>query len=618
MKNKSIIFLRFLICILIITPIIIGPNYVRAGWLEDTLDDIAQSPEFGVTPESVYGYFGEIRYTPQLRTVKFPIELQGPHLHTSPCGFDIFFGSFSAFRPEYLVSLAQGVLAAAPAYAFNLALSSLCTRCQALMQELSDLAQKINNLNLNSCQILQLADPWLKQKLGIKGDKGALDGVVGKLESAVEWVDQNVVEKLESFIGKDNEGTTSFSELAAHFFAPVENSNNGFSFWLKVLYINGLCSQRPKIGITGSCELGACDVFVVCDSWNSNITHNHLLRVVFQNPKEYAAFLRYIAGDYYFEADFSKQGNCESVRDIISCFTSWIGQGSCDACDPASLMKANKLTQPTWVSKLESIIASDKKGDSISKLGSLSFNCATNGGTVTLTLKEMTTESGNFILLKDIAEAGGGSAAYNADARQVRCERKTASSPCSGASDVETCIQNIVSNFETKLRITATSATNQNNQSIPLDNRIKALAHVLGYLRMLALLESTSLKMYFVHKDIRPKIIEAAGKAYLSGLHIEYARKGIQLLDNTMPVIKAAKGFYDDPKMCKQCSDVINWMHTARKHLMWYLELFTAYALHDLNRIDTLLRDAIDRAKSGYLALLKEGAIESGDKEGSE
>ena len=52
---------------------------------------------------------------------------------------------------NYLVQMFQKILQAAPAMAFDLALSTLCQQCSNIMKGLESLANELNNLQMNEC-----------------------------------------------------------------------------------------------------------------------------------------------------------------------------------------------------------------------------------------------------------------------------------------------------------------------------------------------------------------------------------------------------------------------------------------------------------------------------------
>ncbi|MCU8106913.1 conjugal transfer protein TraH [Shewanella sp. SM101] len=69
---------------------------------------------------------------------------RAPYLQASCKGIDFFGGSLSLIKREELVQMARSIAAAAPMYAFQLAMGMLCPDCNAI---LADLAKRLNSLN---------------------------------------------------------------------------------------------------------------------------------------------------------------------------------------------------------------------------------------------------------------------------------------------------------------------------------------------------------------------------------------------------------------------------------------------------------------------------------------
>lgn len=72
------------------------------------------------------------------------VAVRAPYLQSSCKGIDFFGGSLSIIKREELVQMARSIAAAAPMYAFQLAMGMLCPDCNAI---LADLAKRLNALN---------------------------------------------------------------------------------------------------------------------------------------------------------------------------------------------------------------------------------------------------------------------------------------------------------------------------------------------------------------------------------------------------------------------------------------------------------------------------------------
>lgn len=93
------------------------------------------------------------------------ISLTSPSLKVGCGGIDLIMGGFSYLNFEYLVQKFQSILSAAPAFAFQIALKTLCEGCADVLASLDSLVNQINNLNVNSCQASKAIGAWGGQKL---------------------------------------------------------------------------------------------------------------------------------------------------------------------------------------------------------------------------------------------------------------------------------------------------------------------------------------------------------------------------------------------------------------------------------------------------------------------
>ncbi|MDE8652250.1 conjugal transfer protein TraH [Novosphingobium album (ex Liu et al. 2023)] len=81
--------------------------------------------------------------------------LQLPRARAGCGGIDIFAGSFSFINASELVAMLKAVANNAVGFAFSLAIDTVCPECSKIMQEFSQKAQLMNNLNINSCEMAQ-------------------------------------------------------------------------------------------------------------------------------------------------------------------------------------------------------------------------------------------------------------------------------------------------------------------------------------------------------------------------------------------------------------------------------------------------------------------------------
>ncbi len=98
------------------------------------------------------------------------VNLQLPRARAGCGGIDIFAGSFSFINASEIVAMLKAVANNAVGFAFSLAIDTVCPECSKIMQEFSQKAQLMNNLNINSCELAQglVGGIWPKGDLADK------------------------------------------------------------------------------------------------------------------------------------------------------------------------------------------------------------------------------------------------------------------------------------------------------------------------------------------------------------------------------------------------------------------------------------------------------------------
>lgn len=81
-----------------------------------------------------------------------PFAIKAPSLKAGCGGIDMVFGSLGFLDKEQFVKFAEGIMAAAPGVAFDLALKTLCPSCSETLKALQAMSNQINNMSLDSCQ----------------------------------------------------------------------------------------------------------------------------------------------------------------------------------------------------------------------------------------------------------------------------------------------------------------------------------------------------------------------------------------------------------------------------------------------------------------------------------
>ena len=95
---------------------------------------------------------GGFVYRPRVAQLRL-LAIDPPRLRADCNGIDAYAGSLSFISKEAFINFLRNLSAAAPAYAFNMALSYLCKDCDQHLARLQKLAQDVNALTINSCKI---------------------------------------------------------------------------------------------------------------------------------------------------------------------------------------------------------------------------------------------------------------------------------------------------------------------------------------------------------------------------------------------------------------------------------------------------------------------------------
>jgi conjugative transfer pilus assembly protein TraH len=95
---------------------------------------------------------GGFVYRPRVAQLRL-LAIDPPRLRADCNGIDAYAGSLSFISKDAFINFLRNLSGAAPAYAFNMALSYLCKDCDQHLARLQKLAQDVNALTINSCKI---------------------------------------------------------------------------------------------------------------------------------------------------------------------------------------------------------------------------------------------------------------------------------------------------------------------------------------------------------------------------------------------------------------------------------------------------------------------------------
>ena len=167
------------------------------------------------------------------------VDAQLPSLRAGCGGIDLFGGAFSFINKQQFVALLRNIGSNAVGYAFKLALQSISPDIDKLLTELQDQINKINAMNINSCEAAQ----------------ALVNGVVGKYDNSVMSGCANIAQ----YLGSVTDRADARFTCATNAPAVVKNAANssdpnirnatfvkGNVIWLALNQVGGTISQQEK------------------------------------------------------------------------------------------------------------------------------------------------------------------------------------------------------------------------------------------------------------------------------------------------------------------------------------------------------------------------------------
>ena len=129
-----------------------------------------------------------------------PFSVQAPSFNVGCNGIDMVFGSFSYLNFDNLIQKLKKMSSAAPAFAFQIALSTLCKDCQTILDELTALADMMNSISFDSCQMMT---NWAN-KIGNSLSDNQINGMTESWISSAKNVTQGIRGEMDKYIGSVN------------------------------------------------------------------------------------------------------------------------------------------------------------------------------------------------------------------------------------------------------------------------------------------------------------------------------------------------------------------------------------------------------------------------------
>jgi conjugative transfer pilus assembly protein TraH len=183
--------------------VVLSVTLLNAGGLGDFIRNnlngsiVSTNPGYYKTQAGGYWSAGDFKLRWDMSGANINLfHAQAPSFNVGCNGIDATFGSFSYLGFQQLVNKLKKIAAAAPAMAFQMAITSLCEQCNTIMTNLEKVADALNNFNMNACQ----ASSWLAKRLvnEISRTGGAPDASATR-EKAKEDPEWEWVKSLEGF-----------------------------------------------------------------------------------------------------------------------------------------------------------------------------------------------------------------------------------------------------------------------------------------------------------------------------------------------------------------------------------------------------------------------------------
>lgn len=220
------------------------------GSVESFLKDsvVVTGGSAGYTTTQARGVFslGEMRVVnSDIGTIGMPIQFTSPKIKAGCGGIDATLGGFQ-FLMDEMVEKLKKIAAAAPAFAFQIALNFLCPECAQMMAQLEALANKLNSMNMDGCQAMQGAQEWASKQLettaAYKAMHGSSDGPFSM--QVVKWAkdEKNIINSFVS--GVEDFKNNYLAQGASATDADNAAKNN---VWTGSLIIKAM-NENPKMG----------------------------------------------------------------------------------------------------------------------------------------------------------------------------------------------------------------------------------------------------------------------------------------------------------------------------------------------------------------------------------
>lgn len=190
--------------IITILTILLTSTYSTASDINTFLTQAWQEAVGGSKSSKTYNEAGRLSYDGggysfrAPRSVYQPISanIRGPSVKAGCSGIDLNWGGFNfVYDKDQLQAFLQAIMAGAPGYVFNLAVSTFCPSCADIMNKINDIANQLNGLQLDACSVLESTESFITSDIQDSLARGK-DNAFNK---SLENITKNATEYEKSF-----------------------------------------------------------------------------------------------------------------------------------------------------------------------------------------------------------------------------------------------------------------------------------------------------------------------------------------------------------------------------------------------------------------------------------
>lgn len=152
-RRAKLVFIALAAAALAAAVALIWPGTAQADWVNEWFDQSTSTSAGGYSNQtrgfySAGGFSGRYRMTNDFLVTASP-----PRLEVGCGGIDLFSGGFTYLDPEYIVEKFERIIQAAPAFAFDLAMTQYCQVCKDSMNTLTAITDQLNSIQMNDCRM---------------------------------------------------------------------------------------------------------------------------------------------------------------------------------------------------------------------------------------------------------------------------------------------------------------------------------------------------------------------------------------------------------------------------------------------------------------------------------